>query len=485
MRNLDKILRCLFVLFLCALLAAASYVKGEHSAQKGCLTGRTDTAPAAGMSALDKKQRQSGRVLQKNIMKGAKEQAMQKILACAGNGLMGGYKIDKSFLKWLSKLYGVETLYFLCQSAEQNMENMESWYEITGKSLHVLWVEYCRTLKNMDHYLEKVYDKTCAREDQIILDFTGDINLSEGWSTTDYLDRQPGGIRDCFSDALWQEMQSADILMINNEFTFSTRGRPLSGKAYTFRANPKRVSVITEIGADLVSLANNHVYDYGEKALLDTIDTVEKAQIPYVGAGRNLQEAMKPVYFIANGRKIAIVSATQIERSLNYTREATEERAGVLKTLNSDKFVSVIRQAKSQSDYVIAFVHWGTEHTGHYEQGQVELGHAFIDAGADVIIGGHTHCLQGFDYYKGKPVIYSLGNFWFNNKAIDTGLSQVVIHTESGEIEFRFLPCVQKNCFTSLAEEPQEKQRILKYMQRISAPGVLVDNDGLVTELVP
>ena len=69
---------------------------------------------------------------------------------------------------------------------------------------------------------------------------------------------------------------------------------------------------------------------------MDTIDTVEKAQIPYVGAGRNLQEAMKPVYFIANGRKIAIVSATQIERSLNYTREATEERAGVLKTLNPE-----------------------------------------------------------------------------------------------------------------------------------------------------
>ena len=106
----------------------------------------------------------------------------------------------------------------------------------------------------------------------------------------------------------------------------------------------------------------------------------------------------------------------------------------------------------------------------------------FIDAGADVIIGGHTHCLQGFEYYNGKPVIYSLGNFWFNNKKIDTGLSQVVIHTDSNEIDFRFLPCIQQECVTSLVEDASEKQRILDFMQQISAPGVTVDSQGYVKE---
>ncbi len=482
MRNVDKLLRCLFVMFVCMLLVSASLVEADYSVQKGFLTGKTDAVPVTSLAVLEKKQRQSGRVLQKNILQSAEEQAMQEILDGAKRGMTGSYKIDKAFLQWLSRTYGREKLNLLRQSTEKRKLKIETWYKITGKSLHVLWVEYCRSVKGMDHYLEKVYEKMCAREDQVILDFTGDINLSEGWSSTNYLDRQPGGIKDCFSEALWQEMQSADILMINNEFTYSTRGTALPGKAYTFRANPERINVITQIGADVVSLANNHVYDYGEEALLDTLETVEAAKIPYVGAGRNIQEAMKPVYFIANGRKIAIVSATQIERSLNYTKEATEETAGVLKTLNPDKFVSVIEQAKSQSDYVIAFVHWGTENTKYYDRGQVELGHAFIDAGADVVIGGHTHCLQGFDYYKGKPVIYSLGNFWFNGRTADTGVSQVVIHTDSGEIEFRFLPCVQRNCFTSLAEEPEEKQRILEYMQKISAPGVFVDSDGAVTE---
>lgn len=420
---------------------------------------------------------------EKKRLESLKDQAIQEILSYGGEGLTGSYPAEEVFLQWFYEQYGMESLASLQQKAQRAESDMECWYELTGKSLHVLWVEYCRTAGAQADYLERVYEKECAKENQVVLDFTGDLNLAEGWSTTKYLDGQPGGIEDCFSPALWEEMQSADILMINNEFAYSDRGTPLEGKAYTFRANPERISVIAQLGADVLSLANNHVWDYGADALLDTIETVEQAGIPYVGAGRNLEEAMKPVYFIANGRKIAVVAATQIERSLNYTKEAADDLPGVLKTLNPDKFLSVIRQAESCSDYVIAFVHWGTENTNYYGSDQAELGQAFVDAGADVIIGGHSHCLQGFEFFYGKPVIYSLGNFWFNNKTIDTGLSQVVIHTDVSEIEFRFLPCVQKGCFTSLVETPEEKQRILDFMQRISAPGVSVDSVGNVREV--
>ena len=284
------------------------------------------------------------------------------------------------------------------------------------------------------------------------------------------------------SAALLSEMRGTDILMINNEYTYSTRGTPLEGKAYTFRANPQRVSILDTLGADIVSVANNHVYDYGEEALVDTLETLENAEIPYVGAGRNITDAMKPVSFVANGRKVTIVSATQIERSTNYTKEATADSPGVLKTLNPDKFISVIEKARKNSDYVIVFVHWGTEGTNQYGSDQVTLGQQFIDAGADVIIGGHTHCLQGFAYYEGKPIIYSLGNFWFNNQKLDTGLSQVVIHTDTNQIDFRFLPCIQQGCVTSLVEDAGEKQRILDFMQEISAPGVTVDSEGYVKE---
>ena len=406
----------------------------------------------------------------------------KEISGKATNELTGSYPVGDDFLLWLAGTYGSKSLRGLCQVMQEGKPQMEAWYKETGKSLHVLWAEYCREAGIRETYLEKVYDKECASANQVVMDFTGDVNLAEGWATTMFLDRQSGGIRDCFSDDLWEEMQSADILMVNNEFTYSSRGTPLPGKAYTFRANPERISAIAEMGTDILSLANNHVYDYGEEALLDTLDVAEGAEIPYVGAGRNLEEAEKPVYFIANGRKIAIVSATQIERSLNYTKEATDISAGVLKTLNPDKFLAVIKEARSYSDYVIAFVHWGTENTNYYGGDQEERGQEFIDAGADVVIGGHTHCLQGFAYHNGKPIIYSLGNYWFNGRTVDTGLSQLVIHTDSDEIDFRFLPCIQQGCRTSLAQE-EEKQRILDFMQRISAPGVSVGADGIVTEV--
>lgn len=419
----------------------------------------------------DSEQQEAVDISQKNLIR--------EILSRASKEFTAGYDLEESFFLWFLDQYGEAEVKALQEEVKKVQPNVDYWHSLTGKSLHVLWWEYCRDTGFSQEY-KKVYEKECSDQTQVVLDFTGDINLAENWSSTNYLDQQPGGIRDCISPALMEEMQGTDILMINNEYTYSTRGEPLPGKSYTFRANPGRVNTVLEMGADIVSLANNHVYDYGEEALLDTIDTLEQAQIPYVGAGRNLEEAMKPVYFIVNGRKLAIVSATQIERSLNYTKEAGDTTAGVLKTLNPEKFESVIREARGQSDYVIVYVHWGTENTNHYGEDQVTLSQAFVKAGADVIIGGHTHCLQGFDFCEGVPVIYSLGNFWFNNKEVDTGISQVVIHTDTGEIDFRFLPCIQRNCVTFLVEDPGEKQRILDFMERISAPGIAVDEDGYV-----
>lgn len=104
-----------------------------------------------------------------------------------------------------------------------------------------------------------------------------------------------------------------------------------------------------------------------------------------------------------------------------------------------------------------------------------------MKAGADVIIGGHTHCLQGMTYKEGVPIIYSLGNFWFNQKTLDTGLSQVIIEKD-GSIVFRFLPCIQQNYETSLVLNETEKQRILDYMEAISE-NVSIDADGYVTDL--
>lgn len=274
-------------------------------------------------------------------------------------------------------------------------------------------------------------------------------------------------------------MNGVDVMLVNNEFTYSTRGTALRGKAYTFRADPSRVKLLEVFGTDIVNLANNHVYDYGEDALLDTIATLDEAGIPHIGAGANLEEAKKPYYFVYNGRKIAIVAATQIERTYNYTKEATDTTPGVLKTLEPDKFVEVIREAKKNSDYVIAFVHWGTEGDSNYGRDQTNLAKAFVNAGADAIIGGHTHCLQGFDMIEDVPVIYSLGNFWFSSSTQDTGLAEITID-EKGKLTLGFIPCIQEKVKTSLVTDEAQKQRILEFMRTHSAKGVTVTSDGIV-----
>ncbi|MCI5621945.1 MAG: CapA family protein [Lachnospiraceae bacterium] len=407
--------------------------------------------------------------------------ASEMILDHATAEFFGHYAIDDSFLSWIYSNYGAATLIALAEESQKEKPDAEAWYELTGSSIHVLWLEYNQELGLRQDELALVHWKDCASEDEVVLDFTGDINFSEGWETTEYMDAQSGGIYDCFSMNLLQEMNDADILMVNNEFTYSTRGTALEGKAYTFRADPSRVSLLNVFGTDLVGIANNHMYDYGPEALVDSLDILDHAGMPHTGAGRNISQAEQPVYFIANGRKIAIIAATQIERTYNYTKEATETEPGVLKTLNAARYVAAIERVRENSDYVIAFVHWGTEGTHQYGADQVNLAKQFVAAGADVIIGGHTHCLQGIQYMDGVPIIYSLGNFWFSSETLDTGIAQVRIQ-EDGTIRFRFIPCLQQEYKTSLVTDATEKQRVLDFMESISTD-VSYDADGYVIDM--
>jgi poly-gamma-glutamate synthesis protein (capsule biosynthesis protein) len=183
------------------------------------------------------------------------------------------------------------------------------------------------------------------------------------------------------------------------------------------------------------------------------------------------------LYYVANGQKIAILSATEIERSTQYTREATERRSGVLKTLDPEYFVSLIEKAKADSDYVIVFVHWGTEGTLFPDKSQQSLAEQYVQAGADAVIGSHPHRLQGTWYVEGVPVAYSLGNFWFSDATLYTTLAQVVI-TDDG-LTLRYLPCVQEDLTTRLLTEDDEKEEFYQYLAAISG-NIGIDEAGNV-----
>lgn len=389
-----------------------------------------------------------------------------------------GYAIDESFLLWLEKACGEECVERIAARVSAGEQDADVWYQETGSSIHVLWLGYCQQLNYSSYLLENVKWMDTASEGRIVMDFVGDINLDDNWYTMQALSQRDGDFDACISPEVQEELQSADLTMLNNEFTYSDRGKALEGKAYTFRARPENVRYLEQLGVDLVSLANNHVCDYGDDALIDTMQTLSDAGIEYVGAGHDIDEATEIRYYVAAGRKIAIVSATQIEKSYTYTKQASENTPGVLKTLNEEKFVEVIRQAEKTSDYVIAYVHWGAEGTLKLQNDQRKLAKAYVAAGADLIIGNHSHRLQGMEYIDGVPVINSLGNFWFSNGKLYAAILQVVID-EEGNLNIGFIPCIQEDLTTSLLLEETEREYFFKYIADLSE-GIGMDEEGNV-----
>lgn len=337
--------------------------------------------------------------------------------------------------------------------------------------------------KTLDAIEDTVNIETSVAEvHDVTMVFTGDICFCDDYSNMVNFRQKGSDITKNIDQTLLNEMIQADICMVNNEFAYSNGGAPLSGKTYTFRANPSCVSILSDMGVDIVSLANNHIYDYGEVALLDTLDTLEGAGIPYVGAGRNLTEASTTYYFEANGRTIAYISATQVERNTNpNTKGATAESAGTFRCYTSEEFArleAAIKDAEEKADLTVVYIHWGTENTDSLHYLQQEQAGKIVDAGADLIIGDHPHCLQPITYIKNVPVFYSLGNFWFNSKTLDSCLVKI-IYTADDQLKCQFVPAKQHDCRTD-AESGDEKKRILNYMQCIS-PDITLDAEGYIT----
>lgn len=329
-------------------------------------------------------------------------------------------------------------------------------------------------------YMEEnnIYTVEPAEPGRVTMTFAGDILFDVNYAIMGSV-RGSDDISQGIMPEVMERMQAADIMMLNNEFAYSDRGTPTEDKQFTFRARPGTAAYLTDLGVDLVSLANNHAYDYGPAALEDTLDTLRETGIPYVGAGRNIDEARKPVYYIVGDMKIAFVSATQIERlDTPDTKEATETSPGVFRCWNGAKLMETIREAAQNSDFVVAYIHWGTENQAELDWAQLKQAPELVAAGADLVIGDHPHCLQPIGVIQGVPVIYSLGNFWFNSKTLDTGMVEVVID-ETGIVSYQFIPCLQSGCKTTLLQGA-EKERVLAYMRGISE-GVRIDEDGFVS----
>ena len=301
----------------------------------------------------------------------------------------------------------------------------------------------------------------------VLLAFAGDVMFSDPFLAS----YDKSGISAIADSEMLERMQNADLFVINEEFPFSLRGEAMEDKQFTFRADPKYVEIFQKMGVDIATVANNHALDFGRDAFLDTLDTLKSAGITCIGGGYHLSEASAPAVQTIKGQTFAIFGATRVSPSATWY--ASDSQAGLFQTYDATLLNQKIAEAHTEYDHVIVFVHWGIEKNETPEDYQRSLAKGYIDAGADLVVGCHPHVLQGFEYYNGVPIVYSLGNYLFGNRDGDTVLLEASYDSE-GAPSIQLVPCKRVGSVLSRIQHPEA---LFQHLTELSF-GVTVAEDG-------
>lgn len=309
-------------------------------------------------------------------------------------------------------------------------------------------------------------------EDTTII-FTGDVLFANAFKAG----YDAKGIDGVISEELLTELTSADILMVNQEFPFGETGEPVANKQYTFQCSPSYVTALKEMGVDVVSLANNHVLDYGKESLLETFATLDNAGILYGGAGETVERAEEVQVIEVNGRKYGFLAVSRVVPTGDWKVENSVP--GVFSCYDDNRLIELVEQASAECDFLAVYPHWGVEHASYPEDYQTKIAERCLAAGADVVVGSHTHCLQGVTFIEDKPVCYSLGNFVFGQNIDRSAILKVTIAAD-GTVSYRYLPVYATGGVTYLAAD-EKAEEICTYLNDISV-GATVASDGEINK---
>lgn len=304
--------------------------------------------------------------------------------------------------------------------------------------------------------------------------FTGDVLFGNSFKTG----YDARGILGVVSEELQRELQAADILMINNEFPFSDRGTPMEDKQYTFQCSPGYVTALNEMGVDIVSLANNHTLDFGKEALSDTFATLDGAGILYGGAGETVERAEKLQVIEVNGKRFGFIAVSRVIPDVSWKVEFSTP--GLFSCYDETRLIELVAEADETCDFVAVYPHWGVEYAEYPEEYQRKIAQKCMEAGADVVVGSHTHCLQGVEFFDGKPVFYSLGNFIFGRDITRSAVVKLTVDAE-GNASYSLIPVYASGGVTQRAAD-EAGESTLSYIDSIS-PGASVSAEGTVLEM--
>ncbi len=277
-------------------------------------------------------------------------------------------------------------------------------------------------------------------------------------------------------------LQQTDLNLINLETTL-TRSKKKVPKLFNYKATPGKVKTLQAARIDVVNLANNHIRDFNDEGLLETVATLDATGIKHVGAGKNISAAKQPVIITKKGIKVGIIGYTDNEPSWLATEDkpgANYFSIGDIETVKND-----IKNLRNQVDLLILSIHWGPNMRERPTQEFINFAHEIIDAGVDIIHGHSAHIFQGIEIYNGKLVLYDTGDF-VDDYRIDPILRNdrsflfLITVDKSGIKKLKLMPTLIDNMQVNVATG-KEKEETLARMKMLSAEfGTKISDDGMV-----
>lgn len=276
-----------------------------------------------------------------------------------------------------------------------------------------------------------------------------------------------GKFSEVFPEDIREVIKSADFSFVNFESPVVEDGyKPIPKCGPNLRCTPEAAEAVRYAGFSGVTMANNHILDFGAEGLRRSVKCCQEQGLDVVGVGENLHDAEKVLYLEKEGKKLAIINCCEHEFSI-----ATESEAGA-NPLNPIRQYYAIQEAKKLADYVLVIVHGGHEHFQLPSPRMQETYRFFIDAGADAVVNHHQHCYSGYEVYNGKPIFYGLGNFCFDEPNMRNSIwnegYMVILSFEQQKIGYELIPYTQCNEKPSV-ELVKDRTKFDKNIERLNA----------------